>query len=57
MSKRNYYRLNQDPWKDEVYKPEMTAEERHYLSPADTYKRILEDRKNVEQQKNSNSKT
>ena len=57
MSKRNYYRLNQDPWKDEVYKPEMTAEERHYLSPAETYKRILEDRKNVEQQKNSNSKT
>ena len=21
MSKRNYYRLNQDPWNDEIYKP------------------------------------
>ena len=21
MVKRNYYRLNQDPWKDEIYKP------------------------------------
>ena len=48
MSKRNYYRLNQDPWNDEVYKPEMTAEERHYLSPAETYKRILEARKKAE---------
>ena len=47
MSKRNYYRLNQDPWKDEVYKPTMTAEERRHLSPAETYKRILEDRKKV----------
>ena len=21
MSKRNYYRFNQDPWNDEIYKP------------------------------------
>ena len=21
MGKRNYYRLNQDPWNDEIYKP------------------------------------
>ena len=48
MSKRNYYRLSQDPWKDEVYKPTMTAEERHHLSPAETYKRILEARKKLE---------
>ncbi len=44
MSKRNYYRLNQDPWNDEVYKPEMTAEELNYLSPTETYKRIKEKR-------------
>jgi len=47
----------QDPWNDEVYKSEMTVEERRYLKPAETYKRILEDRKNVKQQENSNSKT
>jgi len=57
MNKRNYYRLMQDPWNDEVYKSEMTVEERHYLSPAETYKRILESRENDKQQKNSNSKT
>jgi len=57
MSKRNYYRLNQDPWKDEIYKPTITAKERHHLSPAETYKRILESRENDKQQKNSNSKT
>jgi hypothetical protein len=57
MVKRNYYRLMQDPWNDEVYKSEMTVEERRYLKPAETYKRILEDRKNVKQQENSNSKT
>ena len=57
MSKRNYYRLNQDPWKDEIYKPAITAKERHHLSPAETYKRILESRENDKQQKNSNSKT
>jgi hypothetical protein len=45
MSKRNYHRFHQDPWKDEVYKPTMTAKERHHLSPAETYKRILEARK------------
>ena len=57
MNKRNYYRLMQDPWNDEVYQPVMTDNERRYLSSAETYKRILQDRKNVEQQKNSNSKT
>ena len=57
MNKRNYYRLMQDPWNDEVYQPAMTDNERRYLSSAETYKRILQDRKNVEQQKNSNSKT
>ena len=57
MVKRNYYRLNQDPWNDEVYQPVMTDNERRYLSSAETYKRILQDRKNVKQQKNSNSKT
>ena len=57
MVKRNYYRLMQDPWNDEVYQPAMTDNERRYLSSSETYKRILQDRKNVEQQKNSNSKT
>ena len=57
MVKRNYYRLNQDPWNDEVHQPVMTDNERRYLSSAETYKRILQDRKNVKQQKNSNSKT
>jgi hypothetical protein len=57
MVKRNYYRLMQDPWNDEVHQPVMTDYERHYLSSTETYKRILQDRKNVEQQKNSNSKT
>ena len=57
MNKRNYYRLMQDPWNDEVYQPVMTDNERRYLSSAETYKRILQDRKNVKQQKNSNSKT
>ena len=57
MVKRNYYRLMQAPWNDEVYQPAMTDNERRYLSSAETYKRILQDRKNVEQQKNSNSKT
>jgi hypothetical protein len=45
MSKRNYYRLMQDPYNDEVYQPVMTDNERRYLSSAETYKRILEDRK------------
>ena len=45
MNKRNYYRLMQDPWNDEVYQPAMTDNERHYLSSAETYKRILQDRK------------
>ena len=57
MVKRNYYRLMQDPWNDEVHQPVMTDNERRYLQPAETYKRILEDRKNVKQQENSNSKT
>ena len=57
MNKRNYYRLMQDPWNDEVHQPVMTDNERHYLSSAETYKRILQDRKNDKQQKNSNSKT
>ena len=57
MNKRNYYRLMQDPWNDEVHQPVMTDNQRRYLSSAETYKRILQDRKNVEQQKNSNSKT
>ena len=48
MSKRNYYRLNQDPWNDEVHQPVMTDNERHYLSSAETYKRILEARKKAE---------
>ena len=57
MVKRNYYRLMQDPWNDEVYQPVMTDNERIYLSSAETYKRILESRENDKQQKNSNSKT
>jgi len=55
MVKRNYYRLMQDPWNDEVHQPVMTDNERHYLSSAETYKRILESRENDKQQKNSNS--
>ena len=51
MSKRNYYRFNQDPWNDEIWKP--VEKRRDMENDAAIYKRW---RKEQEQKKSEKTK-